>query len=381
MVAARRVAQMILRRHVFMRMLSRSLFVLLASALLYLVVDVMSIAQHLGRGTAWQILTLYALRAPQMLLQVLPIALVLGPLLAMGSLAKHHELVAIKANGGTIKKIVVPPALLLALLAALGSAALSEWVLPRQVARATQLQDRVFQLRGPRFWNFYFPRRWMRTPSGFIRVGVLRGGVGHHIIYLQHDANYRPIQLIQAEKLSYKDQKYYLLNARSQHLDRADQVPQHHQRLLFPEKLAPGALQQRLGFPEVFTIRELASLAQRRLQQGAQVLPFRLALWRRLGDPLLLLALMFLVIPIAAWAGRGQATERRIIEGSLILAYYFALRGISSGLAGPTDLRCALAAMLPALATLPLAGLLWRRIEYERFARGRSLTTDALRKT
>lgn len=372
---------MILRRQVFMRMLSRSLFVLLASALLYLVVDVMSIAQHLGRGSAQQILTLYRLRLLQMLLQVVPIALTLGPLLAMGSLAKHHELVAIKSCGGTMMRIVVPPALTLALIAALSSAALSEWVLPSQISRATQLQDRVFQLRGPRFWNFYFPRRWMRTPSGFIRVGLLRGGEGRHIIYLQHDASYRPTQLIQAEKLRYDKDGYWLLNARCQDLEKADQLPQNYARMRFPEKLAPGALQQRLGFPEVFTLSELRSLAQRRLQQGAQVQPFRLAMWRRLGDPLLLLALMFLVIPVAAWAGHGQATERRIIEGALILGYYFMIRGVSSGLAGSSDFSCALAALLPLLISLPLTALLWRRIEYEKFAKRQTLPTNALRKT
>ena len=359
---------MILRRHVFSKMLSRSLFVLLASALLYLVVDVMSIAQHLGRGSASQIARLYFLRSPQMLMQVLPIALVLGPLLALGSLAKRHELAAIKFCGGRVSRIIAPPALIIALGAALGSAALSEWVLPKQVARATSLQDRVFHLRGPRFWNFYTPRRWMRSPQGFVRVGQLRGGEGRNIIYLQHDSNYQPKLLIQAERLHREGQDYWLSDARVQRLDRPDQIPKHFERLLFPEPMAPGSLEQRLGFPEVFTFSQLQVLAQRRAQQGASVQPFTLAMWRRIGDPLLLFVLMLLVIPVSAWAGRGQATELRIIQGAGILGLYFLSRGLFAGLASSDHLRCALAALLPSFSVVILAALLWTRIEHEGFS-------------
>lgn len=355
---------MILRRYVLARASSRALFVLLAGVLLYVVIDVMGISQQLTRGSLWQVLRLYLLRLPEMAVSLLPVAVVLGPLLAAGSLAKRHELVAIKSCGGSMRRVTAPAFLVVGLLAAGAHGVITELVLPRTVPSAVSLQDSVFQLRGPRFWSFYLPRRWMRTPQGFLHTRSIGSGQAKDVTYLGHDAHFAPATLIHARLLRRDGDDYLMLDGSLRDLTRKAPLVRFDS-LPFPEVLEQGALEQHLGYPEVYAAPELWRVLRARASQGGALAPFALALWRRLGDPLLLLALALLITPIAAWARRGQPTERRLIEGGLVLGLALGCRGAFGALASTASWTWSLAGLGPALVLGVLAAVLWPRVEHE----------------
>jgi lipopolysaccharide export system permease protein len=356
---------MTLRNYILRRAIATSLFVWVAGVLFFVVVDLMGTSQQIARGTLGDIVQLYLLRCPEIAATLLPVMLVLGTLLALGSLSKNYELAAMKFTGSSMRRVLLPPLLWLALFEALTLVVLAEWAVPGTAPQAVALQDRVFALRGPRFWAFYQPRRWLRTPSGFLHARSLQGGTLHDVTYVRHDASFSPVQLIRADELQARPDGYTLINGTSRALEPIGAPLAAFDALAFPEPLAAGSLAQHLGFPEVFGARGLLTVVREGASQGGNVVPFQLALWRRLGDPLLLLALALLVIPFAAWAKRGQPTERRLIEGALILGYYFAVRGAFGTLAAADASSCALAALGPPLVTLALAGLLLRKVEVE----------------
>jgi len=357
---------MILSRYVLRRVFGRTLFVLLASVVLYIIVDVMAVSQQLTRGSMWQVVQLYAFRLPEIIVIMLPAALVMGPLLAMGSLAKRYELAAIKFTGGSMRRVVAPPFMLVGAGAAALLLFLNEIGQPTTLPAAVTLQNSVFKLRGPRYWSFYWPRRWMRTPSGFLHASGVRRGKLNDVTYIQHDRNFQPSLLIRAETLREQDEKYVLHRAHIQDLSDDRVGAQAVEQLTFPEQLDPGSLIQHLGYPEVFTAIELTETVRMHEAQGGQTTPFKLALWRRLGDPLLLLALVFLVIPVGSWSRRGQPTERRLIEGAVILGVYFMIRGVFGSIASSETSACAVAALGPVGVVLLLGALCWLRIEHER---------------
>ena len=355
---------MILRRYVLTRAASRALFVLLAGVLLYVVVDIMGISQQLSRGSPLQVLRLYLLRLPEMAVSLLPVAVVLGPLLAAGSLAKRHELNAVKSCGASMRRVAAPAFVVVGLLGALSHGILTELVLPRTAPSAVSLQDRVFQLRGPRYWSFYFPRRWMHTPHGFLYTRSLRQGQASDITYLGHDGHFAPSVLIHARILRREGDGYLLVDGMRHDLGR-DSAPEAFERLAFPEALERGALEQHLGYPEVFGALELWRVLHVRSTQGGTLAPFALALWRRLGDPVLLLCLALLVTPIAVWARRGQPTERRLVEGGVLIGLSLGCRAAFGALASTASWTWPLAGLGPAVALGTLAALLWVRIEHE----------------
>jgi len=356
---------MTLRNYILRRAIATSLFIWLAGILFFVVVDLMGTSQQIARGTLTDVFRLYLLRCPEIAATLLPVVLVLGSLLALGSLSKNYELAAMKFTGSSMRRVLLPPLLWLALFEAVALAALSQWAVPHTAPQAVALQDEVFALRGPRFWAFYQPRRWLRTPSGFLHAHRLQGGVLHDITYIRHDASFSPVQLIRAAELQPRPDGYALIDGASRALEPVGAPLLAFDALAFPEPLAAGSLAQHLGFPEVFDARGLLTAVREGAIQGGNVVPFQLALWRRVGDPLLLLALALLVIPFAAWAKRGQPTERRLIEGALILGYYFALRGGFGTVATASASSCAVAALGPPLVTVALAVLLLWRIEVE----------------
>jgi len=357
---------MILRRYVLRRVIGRTLFVLFASTLLFIVVDVMGVSQQLTRGSLWQVLQLYALRLPDIVVTLLPAALVIGPLLAMGSLAKRFELAAIKFTGGSMMRVVAPAFLLVGVVAALSHLSLTELVRPALLPHAVSLQNRVFKLRGPRYWTYYWPRRWMRTPSGFLHANGVRSGELLDVTYVRHNRAFLPTTLIRAASLVEEDEGYSLREVTEQDLVDSPGAISSHARMTFPEHLERGSLAQHLGYPEIFTIPGLMQTIEIHGAQGGKTTPFKLALWRRLADPLLLIALAFLVAPIGSWSRRGQPTERRLIEGGGILGLFFLTRGGFGAVASASTSACLVAAFGPVLLILLLGLLCWLRIEHER---------------
>lgn len=356
---------MILRRYILTRVASQTIFVLLAALMLLIIIDVMGVSQQLTRGTLYQVLRLYFLRLPEFVINLLPAALVLGPLLAMGSLAKHFELTAIKFTGGSMLRVVAPPFAITGVSAGLLLFFLSEIAMPLAYPKAVRMQNGIFKLRGPRYWSFYYPRRWMRTPQGFLHAERIRRSQVSGVTYIRHDDAFAPILLVRAEQLKFKDGAYQLLDGISRDLSERNSKPERFSQMLFPEPVERGALVQRLGYPEVFSMEGLVDAVAVHSSQGGKVAPFKLALWRRIADPLLLLVIALAIVPIAAWSRRGQPTERRLIEGAFLIGLFFLIRGSFGALATAETSWCLLAAFGPIGAFALLGGLLWLRVEKE----------------
>jgi lipopolysaccharide export system permease protein len=81
----------------------------------------------------------YLYRAPEVVVQVLPVALLLATFLALGQLNKFGELTAMRAAGWSLARILRSVFLVAAASAAV-SLVLSEWVVPH----ANRVRDRIF---------------------------------------------------------------------------------------------------------------------------------------------------------------------------------------------------------------------------------------------
>lgn len=122
-----------------MRRLDRTLLAegipaLVFGALLYGVLAVMSATlprlQWLAGATVPELLVWLAAQLPTALAQTLPIALVLAVLLTYGRMAGDRELLAWRAGGVSLPRMV-RPMLILAAILTLGTLAIHQWVTPR----------------------------------------------------------------------------------------------------------------------------------------------------------------------------------------------------------------------------------------------------------
>jgi len=94
-----------------------------------------------AKMTGADIAEYYFLSAPEMLVIILPVALLLGLLFALTHHAKHHEITAIRAAGVSLWRFAAPY-LVVGLLLSVGVFALNELVVPDATARAEELKER-----------------------------------------------------------------------------------------------------------------------------------------------------------------------------------------------------------------------------------------------
>jgi hypothetical protein len=159
-------------RFILARLWPRALFVLAAGWLLFAVLDSMENARFLAAGTHAQVAGLYVLRAPAVVLQLLGPALVLGTLATLGTLNRQAELTALAASGRSLAQAALPAAFALGLSAAGVHILFSQWVVPFTSSKAFELAVNVFDMRGGRYWEFYWRSEWFRAGPLFVHAQI-----------------------------------------------------------------------------------------------------------------------------------------------------------------------------------------------------------------
>lgn len=142
----------ILDRYLFREFLVYLALGLLGFLVIFTVVDVIEkidvFLDH--RAAADLVIRYYLYRAPEIVVQVLPVAMLLSTFLALGQLNKFGELTAMRSTGISLGRILAP-VFLTAACGVLISLLLGEWVVPRaNLARDRILEQEIQQLsKGP----------------------------------------------------------------------------------------------------------------------------------------------------------------------------------------------------------------------------------------
>jgi lipopolysaccharide export system permease protein len=186
----------------------RNLFFIAASFLsLFLIIDFfekirMFMSNH---ATILQMGSYFFYRTPMIVSQILPAAVLVASLVTCGTLSKHSEITAMKANGISLYRIALP----LLAIAALASAAtffLNEWITPYTNERAEHV--RLIEVQKQRFMgSFKQDQIWYRGQKGIynfrffdVQTNTLRGITIHYL-----DRGMNLTMRLDAEKGEWKD--------------------------------------------------------------------------------------------------------------------------------------------------------------------------------
>jgi len=133
----------ILVRYLFTNLLKPLLYLLLAFTLLFIIADLMDNAdKFFEAGTpAIEMVYYYTLRLPSMVIMIVPVCLLLATLYSLSSLTRHSEIIAMRASGVSIYRIV-RPYIAMGLLCMLFTAIVNEVTGPRFAYRADQFVER-----------------------------------------------------------------------------------------------------------------------------------------------------------------------------------------------------------------------------------------------
>ncbi len=175
----------ILVRHLFMNLLMPLLYLLVAFTLLFIIADLMDNSTELLRVKAspWLLLHYYSLKLPSLVIFIVPICLLLATLYSLSMLTRHNEIVAMRASGVSIYRIV-RPYILMGFICFVLTAIVNEYTGPKFSYRANQLlksqtdatEDVYYQqiaLENPAVGHSWYIERFDTRPPKYVMEGII----------------------------------------------------------------------------------------------------------------------------------------------------------------------------------------------------------------
>ncbi|TLU71737.1 LPS export ABC transporter permease LptG [Lichenicoccus roseus] len=349
-----------LRRYVSLATLKA--FALAAAALtgllslLELVEQLASVGQ--GRYRLADAFVYVLLTAPGRFLQVTPMAMLLGALLALGALARNSELVAMLGLGISARRIVgsvllpIVPIVVLLL-------ALAEFVIPpaqryAQDDRAAAL-DAASSASGDN-------SLWAQNNRQYLNIQRFRNDrtpVGIDIYRFAPDG--RLISIVHADHATIRPDGEWLLADVSRKINTAaDLTTEHLATLSWHAFVTPREMQvltlPLTSIPPTALYRQVHSLEAR--NEGAS--HYEHQLWERICLPVTLAAMVMIASAFMFGAGRTQSTGRSLLFGAGFGIVFSLGQLIFSRLGVLLDLDAAVTALTPALLTIWLSLYLFR---------------------
>lgn len=352
---------MILARYIARAMAQGYLLVALVFVALFSFIELIQQLDDVGAAYRMADAFLYVLMMlPRRLLDATPVIALLGTLVPLGLLADGNEILAMRAAGLPLRRLigmVLAPGLTLLLLMLL----MAQFVAPALEMRAERMraaalaEDVSVDFRGG-FWS--------RDGRSFLNVGrMLRGRTPSDVTVYDFDAAGRLQRYLHAQRASLEQGRVWRLQdvvvkqfepppARAQQLAQLDwdsflNAQQLGVLVIPPQALSPIDL--------YFYVRDLRA-------RNEQVPQEELRLWQQLAQPLVTLAMMLVAIPLVLGSNRSSTLSRRVLAGTVAgIGLYFVSQTL-----GYLGLLLHLPAPLTALALptliLLFAGRLLRRL-------------------
>jgi len=303
--------------------------------------------------------TFVILSMPRYAYQIFPIATLIGALVGLGSLASRSELVAMRAAGMSIGRIVLA-AIKGGLLLTLVAVAVGEGVAPVAEQKALQwrseAQSGQVTLKTP--YGF-----WARDGSSYINIREILPGAHLRGIYIyEFDPEQRLTQATHAEDARYVKGSWVLEGiSRSGFSD--DRIETSHvEQTGWDSLLDPALLKIVVVEPHALPVWDLLRYVRYMAENGQDARPYEVAFWGKVVHPFLFLAMIFVSIPILLGSARTTGLGPRIFLGVLVGIGFYLISRTFSYLSLLYDLSPLVAAMTPPLFFLVAAVWVLKRV-------------------
>ncbi|MES2884213.1 MAG: LptF/LptG family permease [Pseudomonadota bacterium] len=311
--------------------------------------DIMARGQGIG-GVGHYI----SLRAPTLLLQALPLAALIGAVFAFSTLAKQHEVIAMRAAGLPFRRVV------LILLPTVLLIAAAQWLLAEVVVPKSQ--------RALTSWWASLPSPSDETPdaellwfkSGGVLIGVARahpdGRLLEGVRIFRRDEGGHLVTRTLAARASYADRRWTLSDAAITDFATATTAPAVP-LLAWETALRPSDV-QRLSAAEPYVSGGLAAAVLTGENTGSKTPAFyRTRVQKAFADPAMALVMLLLATPVAVALTRGAKGAPMLVSlGTGLL--FLLTHGLCSAL-GEAGLIEPLAAAWISPAAFGLLGLIF----------------------
>ncbi len=345
---------MLLARYIFKQLSTFTFYSLLAFLSLYAFFDVLNESGKLGEGnyTFGVMMQYVAMLVPSHIYDLMPLAVLIGSLIALSQLASNSEYTVIKSSGISTKKII-SWLLYFGIVCAIITLVLGEWVVPATENKAERL--RVNAVQGRINANHY-SGIWMKDGSKFINIReMLPDGTLKDInIYDVDDNNLtESVHIEQAQSIGNN-------NWQVNHLDSTTFLSENTEAKniasnIWELNIDQSLLNVLLVDPEQMSMQDLNQYIQYLENSHQKTQRYHLAWWRKLFYPVASISMVLIALAFTPQQRRHGNMGLKLFAGiGLGIGFHFANRlfGFSSLLYGIPPF---LAATLPTILFLMVA--------------------------
>lgn len=351
-----------IRNYLLSRFFSTTVFTLACLLGLYGFFDLIKEVPDLGRGDydGPTMLLHVLLLMPGHAYELMPLAVLIGALVAMSQLAGSAEYTAIRTFGVSLGQIARTK-LLFGILMALIALATGEWLAPRAEQQAEKLKlNATRSLVAQEFRSGL----WVKDDKNFINVReMLPDNTLLGIRIYSYDDEHRLTRSEFAERATYQQNNAWQLeNVRSSIITPERILTTHEQTRAWQSVLDPKILSVLLVVPEQMSALDLMTYIRHLEANQQKTQRYEIALWSKLFYPLACISMALIALAFTPAQNRHNDLGFKLFTGiSLGIAFHFSNR-LFGHLGLLYDWNAILAAILPTLLFL-IAGswLIWRQ--------------------
>lgn len=351
-----------LDRYIFRTVATATLVALLALLLLEFFLTLLVELEDIGVGNynlmaAFRYLLLIQ---PQRLYEMFPMALLVGSLLGMGTLASGSELIVMRASGLSLAQLtgaVLKTGLLLSLVVL----TVGEFVAPslEQYAREQRaiIRGENLSIRGGLgFWardgNYFIHVRGVAPNVRLVDINVFKVNSEAQLEIATH-----------ADGARYRAGGHWILEGVSRSVLSGDSVlTERWSNMTVTSAISPQILEVLAANPSQLSIRDLQVYVDYLEHNGLDAQPYRLALWRKLLAPLVYLAMLVIAMPFVFGPQRSSSVGQRLLVGLLLGLAFFLINYLLGNMVLLYGYPPLLGAALPSLLFLSIGFYALRRI-------------------
>ncbi|MBL3590544.1 MAG: LPS export ABC transporter permease LptG [gamma proteobacterium endosymbiont of Lamellibrachia anaximandri] len=343
---------------------SVALGMLMVLALLLVLLGFFSVLgelEEVGKGsyTTVKAFTYVLLILPRYTYEIFPVATLLGSLIGLGALANNSELIAMRAAGVSISRIV-GAVLKTGFVMLLVILAVGELLAPVTEQRAQRMKMDALSDQVTLQTKYGF---WARDGDTFINIRrILPDSTLADISIYEYGAGRELLRATHADTARYADPEWELDGVEQSEFGAGRIATKQLERLRWSTLLEPALLDVVTVQPHMLPAWDLWSYIRYLTENGQDAATYEVAFWGKVVSPLVTLVMLFLSVPFVFGALRSVSIGQRIFTGAVIGTVFYLVNRAFSYLAVVYDINPLFAASFPTLLCLFLAFWFFRRV-------------------
>ncbi|MCM8857022.1 MAG: LPS export ABC transporter permease LptG [Candidatus Thiodiazotropha sp.] len=322
--------------------------------------ELVSELEEVERGyTTAMAYTYVLLGMPRYSYELFPLATLLGSLIGLGILAGNSELMAMRAAGVSITRIVI--SVLKAGLLVLSVVVLvGEYLAPQAEQQAQRMKMEALSDQITLKTRYGF---WSRDGNTFINIRqILPDAQLADISIYEYGEDARLHRAIHAERAHYQLDGWVMQEVEQSDFSteqiRVNSIPSQ----VWKTQLEPSTLDVLTVKPHMLAAWDLWRYIDYLKNNGQAAVNYEVAFWGKLTAPLVTLVMLFLSIPFVFGSLRSVSIGQRIFVGAMLGIVFYLLNRAFSYMAVVYSMNAFFAACFPLLLFLTLAIWMFRRI-------------------